>query len=242
MDPRSLVCFCPWCALIYNVEGLSIGEIRCTSCTDHGGQLVVEVRRYQDVKAQPSMCERVADEAAKKFQEETILNAGLKAASSALPYPLPTRKGEACPVDQQLCQEGHCSSCAKPLQEGMMPEPAWFGPTHRRILEAVKTRPGLTLKEYAAELDRDYSYVGLIISTMLKAGFLVKRKVEGKPWPRYFIKEGGRNVNPAVINVALLGCPAVSFVGKAPHEEKRYDGYSICIPCLRCGRCQRGRQ
>lgn len=46
-------------------------------------------------------------------------------------------------------------------------------------------------------------------------------------------------MNRGIINVSAMGCPMVSMVGKAPHEEKRYDGYGICIPCIRCGKCGR---
>lgn len=51
LEPKSLVLMCPDCASIYEKKGLSIGDIRCETCGNHGDQMVLEVRRYEDVKA-----------------------------------------------------------------------------------------------------------------------------------------------------------------------------------------------
>lgn len=186
MDPRSLVCFCPGCATTYETTGLAIGDVRCETCEDHGQQLVLEVRRYQDVKAkkpEPSMCDKLCEESTRKFQEETILKASAIIAETL--HQVPTMKGEPCSRDGSMCQEGHCTECAKN-------EPSVkLSKAEQKVMEAIRAKPGQTGRELTMAIGYK-STIGTIalVRDLIQKDLVTKKadQVDGRIY-RYYPKE-----------------------------------------------------
>jgi hypothetical protein len=167
MDPRSLVCFCPGCAATYEVVGLAVGDIRCNTCEDHGQQLILEVRRYQDVKTVQTMKGERCDLDDKLCQEghctECTKNDPVRRAP-------PKAEQLVTMVVPEPVKEIPVTTVAVTYPEGL-------SNAEQKIWYALKAKPGQSAQELRVSL----GYSTTIGTTAVIRDLIKKGLVEKKP-------------------------------------------------------------
>lgn len=194
MDPRSLIVFCPGCASTYETTGLAIGAIRCKTCENHGEQLVLEVRRYQDVKANTpkgDFCHLDKD----YFCQEPSGCVGCAKQPPAVKIPEPSMCDRALAEATKKTMEETILKANEKVIESIPVPPvqtpmstAKLTRAEDKLFHAIKTKPGQTAEELRVSL----GYTTTISVTALARDLLHKNVIvhmkDGLKY-RYYPKE-----------------------------------------------------